>query len=166
MRTRFIVGNWKMNKTASEAAAFIQRLQQELPDIEEFKSGSRRRSQPCRPHVTPSLPARRFSLEPKTYIGKTREPSPAKSQALCSRTSAVSSSWSVILNAASTLGTRMPGRTEKCWRPFDMDSSRFSAWAKRCRSVIPIRPGPSLNDSCVPDSRESMAQVGCRHDRL
>jgi len=39
VRTRFIVGNWKMNKTASEAAAFIQRLQQELPDIEGIQVG-------------------------------------------------------------------------------------------------------------------------------
>ncbi|MCS6320275.1 MAG: triose-phosphate isomerase [Nitrospira sp.] len=30
MRTRFIVGNWKMNKTASEAGAFVHRLSQEL----------------------------------------------------------------------------------------------------------------------------------------
>ena len=31
MRTRFIVGNWKMNKTASEGGAFVHRLSQELP---------------------------------------------------------------------------------------------------------------------------------------
>ncbi|WHZ22826.1 MAG: Triosephosphate isomerase [Nitrospira sp.] len=30
MRTRFLVGNWKMNKTASEAAAFVRRLLQQV----------------------------------------------------------------------------------------------------------------------------------------
>ncbi len=33
MRTRFIIGNWKMNKTATEAGAFVRRLLQELPDL-------------------------------------------------------------------------------------------------------------------------------------
>lgn len=32
MRTVLIVGNWKMNKTASEAATFVQELSQRLPD--------------------------------------------------------------------------------------------------------------------------------------
>lgn len=31
MRTLLIVGNWKMNKTASEAAAFVRQLNQRLP---------------------------------------------------------------------------------------------------------------------------------------
>lgn len=33
MRTRFIVGNWKMNKTASEAALFIRELGQQVTDL-------------------------------------------------------------------------------------------------------------------------------------
>ncbi|MDF0665822.1 MAG: triose-phosphate isomerase [Nitrospira sp.] len=32
MRTVLIVGNWKMNKTASEAVTFVQELSQRLPD--------------------------------------------------------------------------------------------------------------------------------------
>ncbi|MGC3973184.1 MAG: triose-phosphate isomerase [Nitrospira sp.] len=33
MRTRFIIGNWKMNKTAAEAGAFVRGLMQELPAL-------------------------------------------------------------------------------------------------------------------------------------
>ncbi|MDR4479328.1 MAG: triose-phosphate isomerase [Nitrospira sp.] len=32
MRTRFIVGNWKMNKTASEAVAFVRELTRQVTD--------------------------------------------------------------------------------------------------------------------------------------
>ncbi len=39
MRTRFIVGNWKMNKTATEAVAFVHRLTQELPRLEGIQVG-------------------------------------------------------------------------------------------------------------------------------
>lgn len=39
MRTRFIVGNWKMNKTATEAVAFVHRLNQELPSLEHIQVG-------------------------------------------------------------------------------------------------------------------------------
>jgi triosephosphate isomerase len=33
VRTRFIVGNWKMNKTASEAAAFVRELARQVTDL-------------------------------------------------------------------------------------------------------------------------------------
>ncbi|MEP7152734.1 MAG: triose-phosphate isomerase [Nitrospira sp.] len=33
MRTRFIVGNWKMNKTASEATAFVRELLHQVTDL-------------------------------------------------------------------------------------------------------------------------------------
>lgn len=33
MRIRFIIGNWKMNKTATEAVAFVRGLTQELPTL-------------------------------------------------------------------------------------------------------------------------------------
>ena len=33
MRTALIVGNWKMNKTASEAAAFVRQLKERLPAL-------------------------------------------------------------------------------------------------------------------------------------
>ena len=33
MRTVLIVGNWKMNKTASEAAAFVRELKEHLPEM-------------------------------------------------------------------------------------------------------------------------------------
>ena len=33
MRTRFIVGNWKMNKTASEATAFVRELDRQVADV-------------------------------------------------------------------------------------------------------------------------------------
>ena len=39
MRTRFIVGNWKMNKTASEGGAFVHRLSQELPHHDGIQIG-------------------------------------------------------------------------------------------------------------------------------
>jgi len=39
VRTRFIVGNWKMNKTATEAVAFVHRLMQELPSVEGIQVG-------------------------------------------------------------------------------------------------------------------------------
>jgi len=39
VRTRFIVGNWKMNKTATEAVAFVHRLKHELPDIAGIQVG-------------------------------------------------------------------------------------------------------------------------------
>ncbi len=39
MRTRFIVGNWKMNKTATEAVDFAHRLTQELPSAEGIQVG-------------------------------------------------------------------------------------------------------------------------------
>lgn len=39
MRTRFIIGNWKMNKTGTEAGAFVRRLLQELPDLDGIQVG-------------------------------------------------------------------------------------------------------------------------------
>ena len=39
MRTRFIVGNWKMNKTATEAVAFVHGLKQEVPKLEGVQVG-------------------------------------------------------------------------------------------------------------------------------
>ena len=39
MRTRFIIGNWKMNKTAREAGAFVRRLTQELPVLDGIQVG-------------------------------------------------------------------------------------------------------------------------------
>ncbi len=39
MRTRFIIGNWKMNKTATEAGAFVRRLTQELPTLDGIQVG-------------------------------------------------------------------------------------------------------------------------------
>ena len=39
MRTRLIVGNWKMNKTASEAGAFVQRLAREVPSLAGIQVG-------------------------------------------------------------------------------------------------------------------------------
>lgn len=39
MRTRFIVGNWKMNKTASEAGAFVHRLAQEVTSLAGIQVG-------------------------------------------------------------------------------------------------------------------------------
>ncbi|HND01139.1 MAG TPA: triose-phosphate isomerase [Nitrospira sp.] len=39
MRTRFLIGNWKMNKTATEAGAFVRRLTQELPRSEGIQVG-------------------------------------------------------------------------------------------------------------------------------
>ena len=39
MRTRFLIGNWKMNKTATEARAFVRRLTQELPTSEGIQIG-------------------------------------------------------------------------------------------------------------------------------
>ena len=39
MRTRFIIGNWKMNKSATEAVAFVRRLTQELPTCEGIQVG-------------------------------------------------------------------------------------------------------------------------------
>lgn len=39
MRTRFIVGNWKMNKTATEAVTFVHRLKQEVPKVEGVQVG-------------------------------------------------------------------------------------------------------------------------------
>ncbi|MCW5798008.1 MAG: triose-phosphate isomerase [Nitrospira sp.] len=39
MRTRFIIGNWKMNKTATEAGAFVRRLTEELPSLDGIQVG-------------------------------------------------------------------------------------------------------------------------------
>lgn len=39
MRTRVIIGNWKMNKTATEAVAFVHRLTQELPTPDGIEVG-------------------------------------------------------------------------------------------------------------------------------
>ncbi len=39
MRTRYIIGNWKMNKTATEAGAFVRRLMQELPASDGIQVG-------------------------------------------------------------------------------------------------------------------------------
>ncbi|MFO0734031.1 MAG: triose-phosphate isomerase [Nitrospiraceae bacterium] len=39
MRTRFLVGNWKMNKTASEAALFVQQLSQLSPKVSGIEVG-------------------------------------------------------------------------------------------------------------------------------
>ncbi|HVG02661.1 MAG TPA: triose-phosphate isomerase [Nitrospira sp.] len=39
MRTRFIVGNWKMNKTASEAAAFVRELERQVTDVDGIHVG-------------------------------------------------------------------------------------------------------------------------------
>ena len=39
MRSRFIVGNWKMNKTASEAAAFVRELLHKVSDLDGLQVG-------------------------------------------------------------------------------------------------------------------------------
>ena len=39
MRTRVIIGNWKMNKTVTEAVAFVHRLTQELPTLDGIEVG-------------------------------------------------------------------------------------------------------------------------------
>lgn len=39
MRTRFIVGNWKMNKTASEATVFVRELAQQVTDLAGIQVG-------------------------------------------------------------------------------------------------------------------------------
>jgi triosephosphate isomerase len=39
VRTRFIIGNWKMNKTAAEAGAFVHGLMQELPALNGIQVG-------------------------------------------------------------------------------------------------------------------------------
>jgi triosephosphate isomerase len=39
VRTRFIVGNWKMNKTASEAAAFVQELGRQVGAVADIQVG-------------------------------------------------------------------------------------------------------------------------------
>jgi triosephosphate isomerase len=39
VRTRFIVGNWKMNKTASEATVFIRELERELTNLDGVQVG-------------------------------------------------------------------------------------------------------------------------------
>lgn len=39
MRTRFIVGNWKMNKTASEATAFVRELTRQMTDLGDIQVG-------------------------------------------------------------------------------------------------------------------------------
>ena len=39
MRTRFIIGNWKMNKTGTEAGAFVRRLTEELPALDGIQVG-------------------------------------------------------------------------------------------------------------------------------
>ncbi|MCC6967164.1 MAG: triose-phosphate isomerase [Nitrospira sp.] len=39
MRTRFIIGNWKMNKTAIEAGAFVRHLTGELPTCDGIQVG-------------------------------------------------------------------------------------------------------------------------------
>lgn len=39
MRTRFLVGNWKMNKTASEAAAFVRELLRQVSSTADIQVG-------------------------------------------------------------------------------------------------------------------------------
>ncbi|MCC2639666.1 MAG: tpiA [Nitrospira sp.] len=39
VRTRFIVGNWKMNKTASEAALFVRQLAEKVTDLDGVQVG-------------------------------------------------------------------------------------------------------------------------------
>lgn len=39
MRIRFIIGNWKMNKTGTEAGAFVRRLTEELPALDGIQVG-------------------------------------------------------------------------------------------------------------------------------
>lgn len=39
MRTRFIVGNWKMNKTASEATVFVRELARQVTDLAGIQVG-------------------------------------------------------------------------------------------------------------------------------
>jgi triosephosphate isomerase len=39
VRTRYIIGNWKMNKTATEAGVFVRRLMQELPACDDIQIG-------------------------------------------------------------------------------------------------------------------------------
>ena len=39
MRTRFIVGNWKMNKTASEATAFVRELERQITNVDAIQVG-------------------------------------------------------------------------------------------------------------------------------
>ncbi len=39
MRTRFIIGNWKMNKTATEAVAFVRRLSEEVTALDGIQAG-------------------------------------------------------------------------------------------------------------------------------
>jgi len=39
VRTRFIIGNWKMNKTATEAVAFVRRLSEEVTALDGIQAG-------------------------------------------------------------------------------------------------------------------------------
>ena len=79
MRTVLIVGNWKMNKTASEAAAFVRALTEHLPSpstaVELVVAPPFTALESVRAALGPSL---QFSSERKTCFGRIRVPTPGE----------------------------------------------------------------------------------------